>query len=114
LSISAKTGFWLLCIFTVLPGLLGVAIFGYYSFVDWAALQAAYKHYAQVVNTSAELQVVFVAESNQNIHRINLFAEGVWTLLSAILAAVGLHGMVGIGQRLSSALNQASSERSKS
>jgi hypothetical protein len=27
------------------------------------------------------------------IHRINVFADGVWTLLSAILAAIGIHGI---------------------
>jgi len=78
----------------VAPGVLGVAIFGYYCLVDWAALQADYAHYVQVAASTADLRAVFIAESQQNIHRINLFAEGVWALLAAILAAIGVHGIV--------------------
>ncbi|HVF84450.1 MAG TPA: hypothetical protein VM821_00600 [Abditibacteriaceae bacterium] len=39
------------------------------------------------------MSVLFVAEANQNIHRVNLFADVVWALLGAILAAIGLHGL---------------------
>ncbi len=35
----------------------------------------------------------FLAESRQNIHRINLFADVVWALLSAILAVVSASGL---------------------
>ena len=77
----------------VVPGLTGVCLFGYYALVDWAALQAAYAHYEQVAGKSQDLRAVFVAEAQQNIHRVNLFADGVWTLLSAILGAIGLHGI---------------------
>lgn len=93
MRISSKVGFWLLLLLTVLPGMLGIAVFGYYALVDWAALQTAYTHYRQVISSTVELREVFIAQSQQNIHRINLFADGVWTLLSAILAAIGLHGI---------------------
>lgn len=82
---------WLLP--AVLSGGLGCIVFTYYALIDWSALQAAYAHYAQVVAGGGDLRAVFVAETAQNIHRINLFAEGVWALLAAILAAIGLHGM---------------------
>jgi|GEM_PF-791508 hypothetical protein len=87
-------GFWLLLVCAVLPGAAGVLVFGYFALVDWAALQDAYAHYRQVAaSDAADLRAVFVAEAQQNIHRVNLFADGVWTLLSAILAAIGLHGL---------------------
>ena len=91
---KSRVGFRWLLVLLVLPGVLGVVIFGYYCLVDWAALQADYAHYVQVAASSADLRAVFVAESQQNIHRINLFAEGVWALLAAILAAIGVHGIV--------------------
>jgi hypothetical protein len=84
---------WALLLLAVLPGILGVVVFSYYALVDWSALQSAYTHYEQVANSSADLRTVFIAESDQNIHRVNLFADGVWTLLSALLMAVGLHGI---------------------
>jgi hypothetical protein len=65
----------------------------HYALVDWAALQTAYHHYEQVAAGAGDLRAVFVAETGQNIHRINLFADGVWALLSAILGAIGLHGL---------------------
>ena len=78
-------------------GLLGVVIFGVYAMIDWAALQDAYTRFATVSaqqqGRSAVSAALFTAESVQNIHRLNLFAEGVWTLLSAILAGVGLLGL---------------------
>ncbi len=29
----------------------------------------------------------------QNIHRINLFADGTWFLLAGVIFAIGLHGL---------------------
>jgi hypothetical protein len=83
----------LLILLTILPGVVGIAIFGYYALIDWDALQKAYRYFANVSQGGSSLEVLFVAEAQQNIHRINLFADGVWTLLSAILAAIGLHGI---------------------
>ena len=83
----------LLAITAVIPGIAGVAIFGYFSLVDWAQLQISYEAFAASVRDSADLTTLFATEATQNIHRINLFADGVWTLLSAILAAIGLHSM---------------------
>jgi hypothetical protein len=82
-----------LVLFTILPGMLGIGIFGYYALVDWNALQQAYNAFASVAQSKPNLETLFVAEAWQNIHRINLFADGVWTLLSAIIASIGLHGI---------------------
>ena len=76
----------------VVPGLIGVAIFGYFALQDWAHLQAAYCRYAAVARSS-DLRTLTVAFNAQSIHRTNLFAEGVWTLLTAILAGIGVHGL---------------------
>jgi hypothetical protein len=77
----------------VLTGLAGAAIFGYFALKDWALLKVAYREFDTVALNSADMPSLFITEARQNIHRINLFADGVWTLLSAILAAIGLHGL---------------------
>jgi hypothetical protein len=77
----------------VLTGIAGAAIFGYVALKDWALLRAAYREFDTVALNSTDMSSLFVTEARQNIHRINLFADGVWTLLSAILAAIGLHGL---------------------
>lgn len=79
--------------FIFVLGVAGVLGFGYYALIDWDALQLAYLNFDNVAQKSPDLTALFVAESRQNIHRINLFADGVWTLQSAILAAIGLHGI---------------------
>jgi hypothetical protein len=83
----------LLIVSIILPGVLGVIVFGYYALIDWQSLQKAYNYFNTVVQNKASLETLFVAESQQNIHRINLFADGVWTMLSGIIAAIGLHGI---------------------
>lgn len=77
----------------IVPGIAGVVIFGYYGLVDWAALDAAYQDYDSLRQTTTDLSALFVANAQQMNHRINVFAEGVWVLLSAILAAIGIHGI---------------------
>lgn len=82
-----------LWVLLVIPGLAGIVIFGFYALQDWAALQEAYRHYIQVAQGSSSMPALFIAESAQNIHRVNLFADGVWALQSAVLGAVGVHGL---------------------
>ncbi|MEM6448680.1 MAG: hypothetical protein AAF703_00025 [Cyanobacteria bacterium P01_D01_bin.105] len=82
----------LLLLLTTVPGTAGVLIFGYYAFQDWGQLQLDYDYFVSVIKSSHSMEALFVAEAQQNIHRINLMADGIWTLLSAILAAIGLHG----------------------
>jgi hypothetical protein len=77
----------------VIPGIVSAAVFGaHFGLADYAALQVAYKQFAQVAHGGSVAQIV-AADAVQNIHRINLFADGVWALLSAIYAAIGLHGL---------------------
>ena len=89
----------LLISFILLPGIAGILIFGYFALIDWQTLQRAYQNFAEVAQQSTNLQTVLVAEAQQNIQRINLFADGVWALLSAILAAIGLHGICTLPRR---------------
>lgn len=83
----------ILPLFTIVPGVAGLLIFGYFALIDWNALQQAYQYFSEVAQSSSSLEKLFVAEAAQNVHRINLFAEGVWALLSGILASIGLHGV---------------------
>ncbi len=83
----------LLLVLVVLPGVAGFIGFGYYALIDWESLQKAYSYFNTAAQSKAALETLFVAEAQQNIHRINLFADGVWTLLSFIIASIGLHGI---------------------
>lgn len=80
-------------------GVAAAVVFIYYAFIDWALLDQAYLDFANAAQSSAELTTLFTAEAEQNIHRINVFAEGVWALQSAMLAAIGLHGICTIPRR---------------
>lgn len=82
----------ILLLFTTLPGIAGVAIFSFFALQDWGQLRRDYSYFVALIEQSAALEALFVAEAQQNVHRLNLMADGVWTLLSAILAAIGLHG----------------------
>ncbi|MEM9539077.1 MAG: hypothetical protein AAGA60_06145 [Cyanobacteria bacterium P01_E01_bin.42] len=81
-------------------GVAGVLGFGYYALIDWDALQLAYVNFDNVARESPDLTALFAAEARQNVHRINLFAEGVWTLQSAILGAIGLHGICTLPRKI--------------
>jgi len=64
----------------VLPGVAGMVVFGFYTLVDWAALDQAYLEWETAVQQSADLTTLMARATRQNIHRINVFAEGVWSL----------------------------------
>ncbi len=81
-----------LFLLTVL-GVVGAVVFLYYLLIDWAQLDAAYVNFTAIAQNPSDLTTLFAAASYQNIHRINLFAEGVWAMQSAMLAAIGLHGL---------------------
>ena len=66
--------------------LLWMAVCIYGASLDWRELQRAHAFF--VSHQGADLKTVFIAESKQNIHRINLFADVVWALLSAILSVL--------------------------
>ena len=63
----------------------------YGALIDWRELQRAYGVFTALHN--ADLKSLFVAEAQQNIHRINLFADVVWGLLGAIWATLSLIGI---------------------
>lgn len=85
-------------LFIILPGVIGMLIFGWYALVDWQTLQLAYAHFERVAGGSHDLAAIAIAEAKQNIHRVNLFADGAWVLLCAILAAIGGHALY-VGRR---------------
>ena len=82
-----------LIIFSILPGLAGVLVSGYYVFQDWASLNRAFVRWEHIVRTGGSERALMVAESYQNAFRINCFADGVGVLLSAILFSIGLLGL---------------------
>lgn len=82
----------ILLVFTTLPGIAGVVVFSFFAFQDWSQLQQDYSYFTALIEQSSTLEALFVAEAQQNIHRMNFMMDGVWVLLSAILAAIGLHG----------------------
>lgn len=84
----------ILFLIIIIPGIAGVAIFGHFALSDWDQLRVDYQGFKDIVNSTNDLPTLFKSEAAQNIQRINLFADGVWTLLSAILAAIGLHGLL--------------------
>lgn len=82
----------LLLVTAILPGCGIAAVAGYYALVDWNALQSAYGAFEHAAANHAEIRDLIVAEARQNIHRVNLFADGVWTLLGLILLTLGVIG----------------------
>ena len=82
-----------LFLLVILPGLAVVVVSGYFLLQDWAALNAAFARFQQEVRAGADLRALFIAEAEQNVHRINCFAEGVGLLLGAIMVAIGVHGL---------------------
>ena len=83
----------LLIFLLILPGLAVMVVCGYYALLDWNRLQVSYNHFQSLSSAGADLKTLYTAQSIQNIHRINLFAEVVWGLLGAVLAGIGLHGL---------------------
>lgn len=86
---------WLLFLLLVVPGVAGFIFCMYYALIDWALLQKTYANFEHLAGTSADMKTLFVAEAEQNIHRINVFADVVWALMGAIIAAIGIHGLCG-------------------
>lgn len=76
----------------VWAGLLSCAVCLCYALGDWALLQKA-QHEFERVASSKDASAILAAATKQSIHRINIFAEVVWALQSATLAAIGAHGL---------------------
>jgi hypothetical protein len=84
---------WIVLSLVVVAGLLTVAVSVHYALQDWAALNREYARFERVSAGNADLRSVIVTEGHQNAFRINVFADGTWVLLGAILAAIGIHGL---------------------
>ena len=82
--------FWLCAI---MPGVSTVSACGYFILLDWASLRHWYAHWESLTRSSADVRALAIAEAHQNVFRINVFAEGVWLLLGAILCILGLIGL---------------------
>ena len=82
-----------LVLLLILPGVATMTMSGYFALVDWDQLQTDYDHFREVSASDADLREVFVAWASQDIHRTNLFADGVWFLLGALLMGLGVHGL---------------------
>ncbi len=92
----------ILFLFVVLPGLGTSALSGYYLLPEWAALDAAYQRYRQVIESPSSTQKdLLIAQTAQDIHRINCFAEGVGLLLGAVVFSIGIHGICTLPQKKS-------------
>ncbi len=63
------------------------------AWLDWNELRRAYESWHRVVTANGDLRSLFLAESRQNIHRVNLFADVVWVLLGLIPSALGTIGL---------------------
>jgi hypothetical protein len=82
----------MLWVFLVIPGVAGGLFFGYFCLVDYAALRDNFARF-QAATPTADLKTLFVLESRQNMHRINVFADGVWALMCLGIAGLGVHGL---------------------
>lgn len=82
----------LLC-FTIAPGLVGVAVSGYYVLQDWASLNRSFARWEHIVRFGGSERALAIADSYQNAFRINCFADGVGVLISAILCGIGVVGL---------------------
>lgn len=83
----------LLMWFLIISGLVVVIVCGIVSLHDYALLKSSYKQFHDLSRTNADMRLLYIAYSMQNIHRINLFADGVWALLGGIISSIGLTGM---------------------
>lgn len=90
---ALSTGQVLLLLLTTVPGVAGVVVFSFFAWRDWLNLQADYSYFIALIEQRETLEALFVAEAQQNVHRLNFITNGTWAFLSAILAAIGLHGV---------------------
>ncbi len=84
---------WALFLTAVLPGLCAVMVCGYYLFQDWSALITAFARFERLVQEGADTRRLMVAQSLDQVYRINCFADGVGVMLGAVILAIGMHGL---------------------
>jgi len=84
---------WIALGLIVFAGLVVVIVSTNYALQDWAALNREYARFERTAARDGDLRSIVVTEGLQNAFRINVFADGTWVLLGAILAAIGVHGL---------------------
>ena len=89
--------------FVLVPGLAIAAACAYYTLQDWGLLIKAYATFEHTAASTADLRTVFIAESRQNIYRINCFADGAGVLGGLLIASIAFVGMALVGARRQSA-----------
>lgn len=78
----------------MLPGSAVVVVSSYWGINDFIALVAANQRFEELVTQGASQRELFILAHRENTHRINVGFDGTWILLGAILAGIGIHGMV--------------------
>lgn len=78
---------------TIAPGLGAIAICVFYLFPEWSALDKSYQNYQKLATSGAAMRELSIAQSAENRHRINCFAEGIRVLLGGIMVSIGVHGL---------------------
>jgi len=78
----------------ILPGIAAAAIFGGMASQDYLVLMPAYEALGDGIQTGKPLRDIVAADAMQNVHRINVFAEGTWALLGALMASLGVHALL--------------------
>jgi hypothetical protein len=87
-----------LLLFTLLiiPGFTGALLSGYWGYADFVRLTETERNFQQLVVSKANQRELFIAAHRENVHRLNVAAEGVWIGLGLIAVGVGI---IGIAQR---------------
>jgi hypothetical protein len=88
-----------LLLLVILPGTSMMALSTYYLFPEWTALTVSHKNFETLAKSpSASINQLFVAQSAENRHRINCFAEGMGVLLGMVITSIGIHGICTLPQ----------------
>ncbi len=78
----------------IIPGSIGAILSGYWGYADWIRLAEAERNFQQLVISKANQRELFIAAHRENIHRLNVAAEGVWIGLGLITTGIGLIGII--------------------
>lgn len=84
-----RAAFW----FLIVAASADIIVCTYWLYWDWKMMDAAYWEYKRLIGAGAGQRELFIAHSFQNIHRINVFAEGVGFMVGAVLWGVGFLGL---------------------
>ena len=82
-----------LILLLITPGLAAMAVCAYYLAAEWSALNATHARFEALVAHNADLRRLFIVDAQEDMHRINAFAEGVGFMLGALRAGPGIHGI---------------------